>query len=343
MEILYKIILLAILLLLSAFFSGSETALVSISRLRTRHMVKQNKPGARTLKKLKDDPKRLLITILICNNLANVSASALATLIAIDIFKNNAVSYAIGIMTFLLLVFGEITPKSFATYHNRRFALLVARPIWTLSIILYPLVIIFDGIALFFMKLFGLHRKKQPVVTEAEIKTIVELGEDVGAIKKIEEALIKNVFKFDDIEVGDIMVPKKKIFSLEAERKLKDTMPLILKTTHTRIPIYRKDPENIIGVINKNDILKCYVHKKTNIPLRKIRKHTFYILKTSKIDFLLKQFLSKNVHMAIAINEAHKLEGLVTLEDVLEELVGEIVDEKEIEALKLKKLRKKGY
>lgn len=337
----YKITLLIVLLALSAFFSGSETALVSMSRLRVRHLVKQNKPGSKILKKLKDDPKRLLITILICNNLANVSASALATLIAMDIFRNNAVSFAIGIMTFLILIFGEITPKTFATYHNRRFSLLVARPIWFLSIILYPLIVIFDRIALFFMKLFGWKRKKNPVVTEAEIKTIVELGEDIGAIKKTEEVLIKNVFKFDDVEVEDIMTPKKGIFSLEAEKKLKDVIPVILKKHNTRIPIYRKEPENIMGVINANDILKYYANKKTNIPLRKIMKRVFFILDKRKLDFLLKRFLSKNIHLAVVIDKDHKLKGIVTLEDVLEELVGEITDEKEIEALRLEKAKKK--
>jgi len=330
----YKIIALIVLLLLSAFFSSSETALVSMSRLRVRHLVKIGKPGAKALKKLKDDPKRLLITILIGNNLANVSASALATLIAMDIFKANAVSYAIGIMTFLILVFGEITPKTFATYHNRKFALFVAKPILYLSIILYPLVVAFDSITLFFMGIFGWERKKKPVVTEAEIRTIVEMGEDIGAIKKTEEALIKNVFRFDDVKVEDIMTPKNKIFSLDSEKKLKNVIPLILRKHHTRIPLYREDLENIMGVINTNDILKCYANKKTDIRLRKIMKRIFYIYGKCKLDVLLKRFLSKNIHMAVVMDENHKLQGIVTLEDVLEELVGEITDEKEIEALK---------
>ncbi|MEA2037558.1 MAG: hemolysin family protein [Nanoarchaeota archaeon] len=341
MTLLYEIILLFMMLALSAFFSGSETALVSISRLRVKHMVKQGKAGSRTLKKLKDDPKRLLITILICNNLANVTASALATLIAIKIFQNNAVSLAVGLMTFLLLIFGEITPKTFATHHNKRFSLLVAKPIYLLSIVLYPLVVFFDWIALMFMNLFGWEMKKTPVVTEAEIKTIVEMGEDAGAIKKIEEALIKNVFKFDDIEVEDIMVPKNKVFSLDANRKLKDVLSLILKTPYTRIPIYRMDPEHITGVILKSDILKKCVENKTDIPLRKMIRHVPFVLHTTKIDQLLKKFLSENVHMFIVLNEHHNLKGIVTLEDVLEELVGEITDEKEIEALKLKKSKKK--
>ncbi len=337
MILMYKIVVLIILLILSAFFSSSETALVSMSRLRVRHLVKQRKPGAKILKKLKDDPKRLLITILIGNNLVNVSASAMATLIAMDIFENNAVSYAIGIITFLILVLGEITPKTFATYHNKRFSLLVARPIWFLSIVFYPLVVVFDGITQFLMKIFGWEKKKKPVVTEAEIRSIVELGEDVGAIKKTEEALIKNVFRFDDVKVGDIMIPREKIFSLDAEKKLKDVIPIILKKRYTRIPVYREYPENIMGVISKSDILSCYANKKTDIHLRKIMKRVFYILDKRKIDFLLKQFLSKNIHLAVVMDENQNLRGIVTLEDVLEELVGEITDEKEIEHLKIKK------
>lgn len=341
MELIYKIISLVVLLFLSAFFSSSETALVSMSRLRVRHLVKQRKPGAKILKKLKDNPKKMLITILIGNNLVNVSISSLATLIAIEFFESNALSYAIGITTFLILILGEITPKTFATYHNRKFSLFVARPIHILSIILYPLVLIFDWIASFLMKVFGMKYNKRPVITEAEIKTIVELGEDVGAIKKTEEALVKNVFRFDDVEVEDIMMPKKKIFSMEAETKLKNAIPLILKKHYTRIPIYRKDPENIMGVVNTNTLLKYSMNKKTNIPLRAIMKPIFYILDKRKLDFLLKQFLSKNIHMAVVMDENHKLEGIVTLEDVLEELVGEITDEKEIEHLQLQKKIKK--
>ena len=341
MDLAYKIIGLIVLLFLSAFFSSSETALVSMSRLRVRHLLKQGKPGSKALKKLKDDPKRLLITILIGNNLVNVSASALATLIAMELFASNAVSYAIGIMTFLILVFGEITPKTFATYHNRRFSLFVAEPIYFLSIVLYPFVVFFDAIALFFMKIFGWEKKKKPVVTEAEIKTIVEMGEDAGAIKKTEEALIKNVFRFDDVEVEDIMIPKKKIFSLDAERKLKDAIPVIMKKHHTRIPVYREDPENIMGVVHTRDILKVYARKKMNLPLRRVMKPVFFIYGKSKLDVLLKRFLSKNIHLAIVIDENHSVQGIVTLEDVLEELVGEITDEKEIEHLKLQKKIKK--
>ncbi len=337
MDLIYKVIALIALLFLSAFFSSSETALVSMSRLRVRHLVKQRKPGARALKRLKDDPKRMLITILIGNNLVNVSASSLATLVAMDLFESNAVSYAIGIMTFLILIFGEITPKSFATYHNRRFSLFVAEPIWILSVVLYPFVIIFDSVTLFFMKIFGWEKKKSPEVTEAEIKTIVEMGEDIGAIKKTEEALIKNVFKFDDIEVEDIMTPKRRMFGLDSERVLKDVIPIIIKRHHTRIPVYRKEPENIMGVVNTNDVLKCLANKRTDIPLRRIMKHVFFIYGKRKLDVLLKQFLSKNIHMAIVIDKNHKLQGIVTLEDVLEELVGEITDEKDMEALNLKK------
>ncbi|MBW2989533.1 hemolysin family protein [Candidatus Woesearchaeota archaeon] len=341
MTLIYKIIGLAVSLFFSAFFSSSETALVSMSRLRVRHMIKHRKRGAKALRKLKDNPRRMLITILIGNNLANVTASALATWIAMDIFKGNAISYAIGIMTFLILVFGEITPKSFASYHNKRFSLFVAEPIWILSMILYPFVIVFGSITTFLLWAFGFEKKKKPVVTEAEIKTIVEMGEDVGAIKKTEEALIKNVFRFDDVSVEDIMTPRDKVFSRDCEEKLKDAISVILRKHYTRIPVYRKNPDNIMGMVSTRSILRCFANRKTNIPLRRIMRPTFYIYGKSKLDLLLKQFLSKNVHMAVVIDEEHKVQGIVTLEDALEELVGEITDEKEIEALKIRQKIKK--
>lgn len=336
MDLLTQIIILCILLVLSAFFSGSETALVSLSRLRVRHLVNEKRKGSATLKKLKDNPNRMLITLLIGNNLVNVSASALATVIATNIFSSNAIGLAIGIMTFLLLVFGEITPKTFANYHNRTISLLVAKPIWVLSIILFPIVKLFDYFTAFLMKLFGAPPKKKPVVTEEEIKSIVELGEDIGAIKTSEEFMIKNIFKFDDIEVEDIMTPFAKIVSIPSTAALSEVEHLIIKKPFSRFPVYKGGKRTIIGIVHSKDVLKHYAKGEKKTPITKLTKKIFFINKNRTIDILLKQFLSKKIHLAAVIDDIYNVVGIVTLEDVLEEIVGEIVDEKEIETLKVR-------
>ena len=332
----YQIAALIVLLALSAFFSGSETALVSLSRLRIVNLVKEKKRGSEALMKLKKDPKRLLITILIGNNLVNVAASVLATNIVISQGYPHVFGIVTGVMTLLLLVFGEITPKTFATAHNVRLSLLVAEPIYMLSVMIYPLVVLFDFIANFFTSIFGWKIKKNPVVTEAEIKSIVELGGEAGTVKKLEEAMIKNIFRLDDVMVKDIMTTKERIFSIDADTKLKDALPLVLKKPYSRIPIHAGDKQHIVGVVYIVDLLKQCNAGKTDIPMKQIRKKVFFIFSTRTIDVLLKQFLAKRIHMAVVVDDLYNLAGVVTLEDVLEEIVGEIVDEKEAERLKLK-------
>lgn len=336
MNLFYQLLTLAILLLLSAFFSASETALISMSKLRVKHLLKLKKRGAKELQKLKDEPRRILITILIGNNLVNVSASAIATMLTLDIFGSAALSYSIGITTFILLVFGEITPKSLANHYNRQISLWVAKPIYYMSRIMHPLIVFFDSISTVFFKVFK-KEKNHPLITKSEIETIVEIGEDIGALKKMEEVLIKNVFRFDDILVEEIMTSKERMFCLESETRIKDAIPTLLNKPYTRIPIYMQHSDNVLGFISKDDILRCYANHQAHIPLRLILKPIPCIFRDEKLDVLLKQFLHNHIHIAAVITRDHKLLGIVTLEDLLEELVGEIIDEKEIEALKLQK------
>ncbi|HZX44519.1 MAG TPA: CNNM domain-containing protein [Candidatus Nanoarchaeia archaeon] len=334
MTMVYQVIALIVLLALSAFFSASETALISISKLSVRHLVKLKKRGARELQLLKDEPNRIIITILIGNNIVNVTISALVTIITLEIFGNDAIGYAVGLTTFILLLFGEITPKSFASHYSRRLSLLFSKPVYYLSIAFYPIIKVLDIFTRLFIRIFGWKEKKQGI-TKEEIETMIEIGEASGALKRMEEMLVKNVFRFDDIEVEEIMTPKDKMFSLEAETTIKDAIPVLLQRPFTRVPIYMDDPENILGFISRDDILRAYANHKESIPLRLILKPIPCIFRDEKLDVLLNQFQRKHIHIAAVITRNHKLLGIVTLEDLLEELVGEIIDEKEIEALKL--------
>ena len=171
----------------------SETSILSVSRLDVRHMIEKKRRGAKILEKVKSNPYKSLTTILICNNLVNVAASAIATALALNMFKNNAIAIATGVMTFLILIFGEITPKSYAIKHKEAISLFVARPIWYTTVLLTPLTKIFEII----------HSKsaEKPLVTEEELKTMINLGEEIGSIKEVEKEMIQNIFRFDDVDV----------------------------------------------------------------------------------------------------------------------------------------------
>lgn len=321
-----QIIILAVLLALSAFFSGSETALVSLSRLRVRHLAEKGGKVAKILAKLKDDPQRMLTTILIGNNLANIAAAAMATSVAMDVFKNHAVGIATGVMTLLILVFGEITPKSLATQFNEQYSKFVAFPIWYLSIIFYPFIKIFDWFFRFLIKVFG-GDEKQPTVTEDYLKSMVAISEEEGSIKGIEKEMIHKIFEFDDIDANEIMTPRTDMAVLNSSLKIKDALKTVLKKPYSRIPVYEKTRDNIVGIVFLRDIMEKMSHNKTNMALSKIMKNPYFVPETKKIDSLLKQFQKRKEHMAIIVDEHGIITGLVTIEDILEEIVGEIMDE----------------
>lgn len=318
-----QIIILGLLLLLSGFFSSAETALFSISRAKAKHLAKGDNRVDRLIKRMKDDSHKLLTTILIGNNLVNIGASAMATAIAMDYFKNNAVGIATGIMTLLILVFGEILPKSAATKNNLLIARLVIFPIYWLSILFLPVIAMLN----FIPKLTG-KIKKTPIATEEELITMVEAVEEEGEIREEEKELIHNIFKLDDISASEIMTPTTDIFSIEVDGPL----PLreIIKSGYTRIPVADGNIDNIVGIVNVKDILAHNVSSIDKIDVRKIMTNPYFIPETKKIDKLLHEFQKSKNHISIVVSEHGEVIGLVTLEDVLEVLVGDIEDETDI-------------
>lgn len=314
------------LIILSGFFSGSETALVSVSHSKVAELVSEKKANAKLLKKLKSDPHKLLITVLIGNNLVNIGASAYAAVVFTDLFGHNGVGIATGVMTFFILVFGEITPKSFAHEHAAIISLWVARPIYALQVILYPIVWMFEQI----VKLVGawVGSKKNYTVTEGELVAMLKIGAQEGAFESHEKELIENVLEFNDIEVEDVMTPRVSIEALSMETSLKEAVNYVLKHTHTRLPVYEENVDNIVGIISVKDILKNYHHYSMNKKLKNLKlAKPLEVPKSKKINKLFREFQRKHVHIAIVIDEFGGTAGLVTLEDLLEEIVGEIVDE----------------
>jgi len=325
-----QIFLLIILIGLSAFFSLAEASLLSVSRLKIMHLVHNNRKGAIVLKKLKDDPHRLLITLLVGNNIANISASAIATSLAISLFGNKSLGIIIGVMTFIILVVCEIIPKSIGTQYNVPLSLLISGPVWIMSNIIYPIIMLFDFIIMAFMRFAGLKKKPyRPLVTEEEIRSFVKIGEEEGTIKQIEKEMIERIFRFDNIEVKYIMTPKKEMKMLDTASTIKDFLEYVSQYNHSRFPVYEGHKDNIIGIVFLRELIPHIRNGNLNMPIKNIMISPRFVFETRKIDSLMRQFLKLKEHMAIVINYHGKVVGLVTLEDALEEIVGEIVDESE--------------
>jgi putative hemolysin len=315
-----QFVVLLVLLLLSGFFSSAETALFSISKAKAIHLAKQKGPTNKLIKKMKADPHRLLTTILIGNNIVNIGASAIATAITIDLFESHAVGIATGVMTFLILIFGEIFPKSIATRNNILIARLVIFPLYWLSILFIPLIVFLN----FIPKLTGKIHKK-PFVTEEELMTFVEVVEEEGGIEEEEKALIENIFEFDDTNASEIMAPRADMFVIDVNEELK--LEEIVKSGFTRIPVIEGDIDHVVGILNIKDLLMHQATSDKAIDVRKIMREPYFVPENKKLDNLLQQFKKRKQHMAIIVDEHGGVSGLITLEDALEEIVGEIIDE----------------
>lgn len=315
-----QIAVLSVLLLLSGFFSSAETALFSISKAKAIHLAKENGFTNALIKKMKDDPHRLLSTILIGNNVVNVGASALATAITLNLVTSNAVGIATGVMTCLILIFGEIFPKSVATRNNILIARLVILPLYWLSVLFAPIIFMLN----FIPKLTGKMQKK-PHVTEEELMTFVEVVEEEGGIEEEEKELIENIFEFDDTSASEIMTPRGDMYVINVNEDL--NLEDVIRSGYTRIPVIEADIDHVIGILNIKDLFMHQVTSSEPIDIRKIMSEPYYVPENKKLDNLLKQFKKRKQHIAIVVDEHGGVSGLITLEDALEEIVGEIIDE----------------
>ncbi len=319
-----EIIILSFLLCVSAFFSAAETAFFSISRTKARHLAKDNRNPYVLIHQLKENPHRLLTTLLIGNNAANIGASAFATTIALKTFPDYALGIATGIMTFLILVFGEVFPKSLATRNNVAIARLTVYPVYWCSILFLPVSKFLNFIPMLTGKV-----QKTAIVTEEELMTIVEVVEEEGEIKEEERELIHNIFEFDDTNASEIMTPRADMFIVDAGQPL--DLQAVASSGFTRIPVIESDIDHVVGIVNIKDI---FVHQSVpcqSVDIRNIMRPPYFVPENKKLDSLLRQFKKRKNHIAIVVDEHGGVSGLITLEDVLEELVGEISDETDLE------------
>ena len=318
-------IVFGIMIVLSAFFALSETALLSISKYKVRHWVEKKKFGSAYVKKLKDMPEILLSTILIGNNLVNTAAAAIATSIALQMFQHNAIGIATGVATFLILIFGDMIPKSIGANNNEILAPVVAPVIWNISIAIYPVTKALEYFLKGINKLVG--TKKISIITEEELKSIVKASEEEGSIKEIEKKMIQRIFDFDNTPVSDVMTRKKSIVYVSSDMQIKDVLQLPTAKMYSRFPVYEKNKENIVGILYLKDTLKFVKEGKFDVPVRDIMKKPFFVFENKKMDTMLRLFQNRKQHMAIVIDEKAHVVGLVTIENILEEIVGEIIDE----------------
>jgi CBS domain containing-hemolysin-like protein len=322
---LQELLILFFLLVLSGLFSGSETALVSISLARAESLSRQGRPGAAALYQLKSNPSRMLITILIGNNVVNIAASAMATVLATRWFGHLGPGIAVGVLTVLILVFGEITPKTLATRYSERISLVIAPLMIGFMRAIFPLVWLFNSFTNWVQRMSG--GDGDPMVTEAELITMTEHGEEEGTIEADEREMIERVFILNDLKAGDVMTPMRRVFALDGRRPIKDILPEVLARPYSRIPLFREDTNEILKVLFLRDLFEALASGNTEGDAFSIARVPLYVPENQKVDLLLPLLRRQKQHMAVVVDETGYLQGVVTLEDLLEELVGEIYDE----------------
>lgn len=327
-EILMELSALVGLLLLSGAFSGSETALVALSIARVEALVQEGRAGSVALHKLKKDPSSMLTTILIGNNLVNIGASAMATVVATREFGHAGPGIAVGVLTFVILLFGEITPKSLATRYPERISLLAAVPLLAFMRLTFPLVWLFGHFTTWVHQITG--GKGEPLVTESELIGMLDHGVAEGEIEDGEREIIERVFAFNDLKVRDVMTPKGQSFVLEAKLTVSESLPLVTAQPYSRIPVYEDDPDDIVKVLYLRDLLNAVAEGKSDAPLRDIAHQPLFVSQYQSLDELFQTFRKRNRHFAIVVDEFGDVRGIVTLEDLMEEIVGEIYDESDI-------------
>ena len=318
-------LILIALLLLSGAFSGSETALTAVTLARAKALQKEGLAGAKALHYLKIHSTRMLITLLIGNNLVNIGASAFATVVATEHLGALGPGVAVGVLTFLILVFGEITPKSLAISHSVKISLVVAPVVLLLMRVLYPLVWVFEHLITFVHKMTDI--KEAPTVTESELVNLVNAGTQEGTIEKDEAKIIERVFAFNDLVAADVMTSRHKIFMLNEEMTINEALPKIVEVGFSRIPIYSRSTENISGIVHWHDIASAIANNQIDRPLKEIGIEPIYAPINQPIDHLFADLKRQKRHLSIIVDEHGDVRGIATMENLLEELVGEIYDE----------------
>lgn len=322
-----QILILVILLAMLSFFAAAETALMSLSKIRVRHMVEEKVKGAELVEKLVQNPSKLLGTILVGSTVINIGASSLATDLAIKNFGNRGVGIATAVMTIMILVFGEITPKSLAAQNSENFSLRFIKSILFIVALLKPVVIIVTYITNILIKLLGgKTNKDRPFITEEELKTMVDVSEEEGVLEIEEKEMIFNVFEFGDLQVRDVMVQRTDVVAIDVEATYDEIMEVIKEEQFSRIVVYVESIDDVVGILNVKDLF-FLEDGRDNFNVKNYMREPFFTYEFKNVAELLREMKKSRVHMAIVLDEYGGTAGIVTMEDMIEEIVGEIEDE----------------
>ncbi|MCK4937698.1 MAG: DUF21 domain-containing protein [Methanosarcinales archaeon] len=331
---LIELIVVIILISLSAFFSSSETAFIGVNRIKMLHLAETGDRRARIIHDELQHPEKFITTILVGNNIVNVASSVLVTVIVLRYFGNAGIAIATGVMTVVILVFGEIVPKTFATRHADTYALRIAGLLELLTKLLYPLVLVFTEITKVVLHVLGVKEKrKNPLITQEQIKLILKLGVEEGVIKHHDRQYIQNVLDFSNEKARTAMTYKSHMVTVENTESLIEALEKINVSGHSRLPVWKGHFDNVTGMIFAKDLLKYRDKELATKTVEEILRPILLVKKDRKIASIFRELQSKKVQIAVVVDETEKVVGLLSIEDILEEIVGEILDEYDIEGM----------
>ncbi|MCJ7688793.1 MAG: hemolysin family protein [Clostridiaceae bacterium] len=339
----WQIISLVVLLMFSAFFSASETALMSLSKIRLRHMVDSETKGAERINKLIKNPSKLLGSILVGNNISNIGASALATSLAINLYGDSGVGIATIAMTILVLIFAEITPKSLAAQNSEKISLKVSGPISLITFVLNPLITVLIYITNTIIKILGGEIDKvKPFITEEELKTMVSVSHEEGVLEGEEKQMIYNVFEFGDSQAKDVMTPRTDMIVANINSTYQELINIFREEQFSRLPIYEETVDNIIGVLYIKDLI-FFEDGKEEFSIEKHMRVPYFTYEFKSTVDLFADMRAKRVPIAILLDEYGGTSGIVTIEDLVEEIVGDIEDEYDDDEDKIEVIKEDEY
>ena len=336
-------ILLVLLVLMSAFFSSSETALINMSKIRLKHLVKEKVKNADKLEKLYEDSNKLIGAILIGNNIVNVATSSIATIITTSRFSNAGLGISVGLTTLVILIFGEITPKNLALKNSEGISLFVAPIILFLVRIFTPILFILNNISNLLSALLGQRNDdKKPTITQDELKTIVDVSNQEGVLETDETEMIQNIFEFKDLTVDDIMIQRRDIVAISADMSYDEIIDVFKNRQLSRLPIYEDTIDDIIGVLYAKDLFFTE-QSKEDFDIKTVMREPVFVNEFVKISDFFKKMQQVKTHIAIVLDEYGGVAGIVTMEDLVESIVGDIYDEYDQQDEEVRKLKENIY
>ena len=342
-QYLTKVIILVVCLALSGFFSSAETALTSLSKIRLRAMVDEGVKNAKLIQKITDKPSKLLSAILIGNNIVNIGASSLGTVIATDLFGSSGVGIATGVLTILVLIFGEVTPKSYASENAEKVSIFCIKPIAFCVFVFTPFIFLLNIITGFIFKLIGSKKQQTPAVTVNELKTMVDVSHEEGVIEVDEKEMITNVVDFRSSTAEEVMIPRIDIVAIPDDMSYGDVINVFKEKRFTRLPVYNETNDHIVGTLSFKDIMLLDDIETSSFKVSDYMREPYFTYETKQCSKLFADMKKESISMAIVLDEYGGTAGIVTLQDLIEEIVGDIIDSERDDSEEIQPLGENEY